>query len=114
MRPIASVSAALVITGLTLCAGKSPVKKSPAPVDQQALRVQVLLDRAHFSPGQIDASVGNVTHVILAAFQTQHGLPATGTPDDATLRALEQGQASVPTTISYTIAYDDVRGSRQT
>ena len=110
MRSIGSISAALVITGLTLHAGKSPVKKPPPPVDQQALRLQVLLDRAHFSPGQIDASVGHVTHVILSAFQTQHGLPATGTPDDATMQALEQGQESVPSTISYTIAYDDVRG----
>jgi lipoprotein-anchoring transpeptidase ErfK/SrfK len=110
MRSIASVSAALVIAGLTLHAGKSPVKKSPRPVDQQALRVQVLLDRAHFSPGQIDASVGNVTHLMLAAFQAQHGLQATGSSDDATMQALEQGQESTTTTISYTIIYDDVRG----
>lgn len=110
MRSIASISVASVITGFTLYAGKSPVKKSPPSVDQKALRVQVLLDRVHFSPGQIDASLGNVTHVILAAFQTQHGLPATGAPDDATMQALEQGPESVPTTISYTIAYDDVRG----
>jgi lipoprotein-anchoring transpeptidase ErfK/SrfK len=110
MRSIATLSAALVITSLTLWAGKKPVKKSPPTIDQKTLRVQVLLDRAHFSPGQIDASVGNVTHLILAAFQTQHGLPASGTPDDATMQALENGQDALPTTISYTIAYDDVRG----
>jgi lipoprotein-anchoring transpeptidase ErfK/SrfK len=110
MRSIASVATVLVITGLTLYAGRPARKKPAPPVDQRALRVQVLLDRAHFSPGEIDASVGNVTHLILAAFQAQHGLPATGAPDDATMQALEQGQDSVPTTISYTIVYDDVRG----
>lgn len=110
MRAITLLSASLVITGLTLYADNRPVKKSGSQVDPQALRVQVLLDRAHFSPGQIDASVGNVTHVILAAFQTQHGLPASGAPDEATVQALEQGQESVPTTTSYTVVYDDVRG----
>jgi len=110
MRATTFISASLVITGLALYAANRPVKKSGSSLDQQALRVQVLLDRAHFSPGQIDASVGNVTHLMLAVFQTQHGLPATGTPDDATIQALEQGQESVPTTTSYTIVYDDVRG----
>jgi lipoprotein-anchoring transpeptidase ErfK/SrfK len=110
MRAITFVSASLVITSLTLYAGKRPVKKTAPAIDQQALRVQVLLDRAHFSPGQIDASVGNVTHLMLGAFQTQHGLSATGSPDDASIQALEQGQESVPTTTSYTIVYDDVRG----
>lgn len=111
MRSITSISAALFLTALTLCAAKRPEKK-PArrPVDQQTLLVQVLLDRAHFSPGQIDASVGNVTHLMLAAFQTQHGLPASGNPDAATTQALQQGQQSVPATINYTIVYDDVRG----
>jgi lipoprotein-anchoring transpeptidase ErfK/SrfK len=110
MRSVASISAVLLLAGITLSAAKLPVKKVPAALDPQALRVQVLLDREHFSPGQIDASVGNVTHLMLTSFQTEHGLPATGVPDDATLRALEQSQQSVPTTVPYTIAYDDVRG----
>jgi lipoprotein-anchoring transpeptidase ErfK/SrfK len=110
MRAITFISASFIITGLTLYAGKRPVKKSAPPVDQQALRVQVLLDRAHFSPGQIDASVGNVTHLMLDAFQTQHGLPASGTPDEATIQTLQEGQESVPATTFYTIVYDDVRG----
>jgi lipoprotein-anchoring transpeptidase ErfK/SrfK len=110
MQLLARASTVLILAAITLSAAHRPAKKAPPAVDQQALRLQVLLDRAHFSPGQIDASVGNVTHLMLAAFQTQHGLPATGAPDDATTQALEQGQESIPTTISYTIIYDDVRG----
>jgi lipoprotein-anchoring transpeptidase ErfK/SrfK len=109
MRSIA-LSAALAVTAITLPAAKRPVKKTPPPVDQQILQVQVLLDRAHFSPGQIDASMGDVTHLMLATFQSQHNLPASGNPDDATNQALEQNQQSVPTTVNYTIVYDDVRG----
>jgi lipoprotein-anchoring transpeptidase ErfK/SrfK len=94
-------------------AARHPVKKpAPPPVDQQALMVQVLLDRAHFSPGQIDASMGALTHLILAAFQSQHGLPASGNPDDVTLQALQQPGPSdqQPATVAYTLSYDDIRG----
>ena len=106
-------AAALCLAVITVYGAGRPAKKSaPPPVDQQVLRVQVLLDRAHFSPGQIDASVGNVTHLMLAAFQTQHNLPASGNPDDATVQALEQAQTQqgAPTTINYSVVYDDVRG----
>src|ERR1700683_5634505 len=102
--------AAFALSAAGRPAKKTPARKSPPVPDPQVLRVQVLLDRAHFSPGQIDASVGNVTHLMLAAFQTQHGLPSTGTADAATTQALEQGQESVPTLVNYTIVYDDVRG----
>lgn len=105
-----ALSVALFVTAITLPAAKRPVKKAPARVDQQILRIQVLLDRAHFSPGQIDASQGNVTHLMLTAFQSQNNLPATGNPDDATMQMLEQNQQSAPTTVNYTIVYDDVRG----
>jgi lipoprotein-anchoring transpeptidase ErfK/SrfK len=117
MRSLAIIPAALIVAAITLC-GAAPrarrhiVKKipSPPPIDQQILRVQVLLDRAHFSPGQIDASKGNVTQLMLSVFQSQHNLTATGNRDDQTLQALEQNQQSVPTTISYAVVYDDMRG----
>jgi lipoprotein-anchoring transpeptidase ErfK/SrfK len=110
-----AISAVLVAASISsLGAGprvRRPAKKpSTPPINQQMLRVQVLLDRAHFSPGQIDASAGNITRLMLAAFQTQHGLPATGTPDQATTQALEQDQQSAPTAINYTMVYDDIRG----
>lgn len=113
MRDIAPMPLVLFVAGITLAAANRPVKpvrKTPPPPDRQILRVQVLLDRAHVSPGQIDASRGMVTHVMLAAFQAQHGLPSSGEPDDATVQAMEQGQQSLPTLITYTIVYDDVRG----
>jgi lipoprotein-anchoring transpeptidase ErfK/SrfK len=98
------------VAGCTLWGAGRPAKKAAPAPDLRALRVQVLLDRAHLSPGQIDASTGNVTRVMLAVFQTQHSLPASGTADDDTMHALEQAQQDVLTLINYTIAYDDVRG----
>src|SRR5579872_599865 len=79
------------------------------PVDAQALYVQVCLDRAHYSPGEIDGSRGNITINILRKFQADHGLPATGEIDQNTIAALS-GPGQVPALISYTITYDDVRG----
>jgi lipoprotein-anchoring transpeptidase ErfK/SrfK len=82
-------------------AAKDPVRPS------EALLVQVLLDRAGFSVGEIDGSSGTKTKKALIAFQTAKALPATGVPDAATIEALG-GQRSP--TMAYTIAAADVAG----
>jgi lipoprotein-anchoring transpeptidase ErfK/SrfK len=78
------------------------------PVNARDLWVQVLLDRAHFSPGEIDGSFGNVTSIALRKFQQARNLEQTGVADSATAQALRQDTA--PVLVAYTIAYDDVRG----
>jgi lipoprotein-anchoring transpeptidase ErfK/SrfK len=69
-----------------------------------------MLDRAHFSPGEIDGSLGNVTLSMLRFFQSQDGRAGGGEADDSTLQALRNGQLNAPMLIVYTVAYDDVRG----
>jgi len=78
----------------------------PSPV---LLKAQVLLDRAGFSPGAIDARRGDNFSKALAAFQASAGLAPTGTLDADTWAKLTQG-AAVPALIDYMIGEDDVKG----
>jgi lipoprotein-anchoring transpeptidase ErfK/SrfK len=73
------------------------------------LRLQVLLDRAHFSPGEIDGVSGENTRKALRVYRAAHGLREAADFGPRTLRALE-GKDPVPTLIPYTVTEDDVRG----
>ncbi|WP_420456109.1 L,D-transpeptidase family protein [Rubrivirga sp.] len=67
------------------------------------LRLQVMLDRAGFSPGQIDGRWGDNTELAVIWFQKAEGLKATGIVDQATARALGQAAgrpASLVTTVT--------------
>jgi lipoprotein-anchoring transpeptidase ErfK/SrfK len=84
---------------------------SPTLVDQSSdsdLAVQVLLDRAGFSPGAIDGRPGRNTRAALVAFQTSRNLPPTGTPDPATMLAL--GASDFEPLVRYTITAEDAKG----
>jgi lipoprotein-anchoring transpeptidase ErfK/SrfK len=82
---------------------------TPSPEKGPAvLRAQVLLDRASFSPGEIDAAIGPNLRAAIRGFQTAHQLPVTDELGPETWIALNMDSA--PVLIEYEIAAEDVAG----
>lgn len=74
----------------------------------EVLRAQVLLDRAHFSSGEMDAAYGSNMRQAIRGFQKLHQLPVTGVVDAATWTELGRDQA--PVLDVYTVTAQDVAG----
>ena len=107
-----SVPLAVLAIASIAVAGPRAQKKKPAPsnaFDQQMLALQVALDKAGFSPGQIDGHRGAFTTRALDAFRAARGLSGTdGTPDDAVIAALGEPYRNPLT--KYTITDADIAG----
>ena len=92
---------ALVAAG----AAKAPAR---APLDpQRTLELQVRLDRAHFSPGEIDGEDGSNTRRALVAFQQRKGLDSAAGATPETWQAVDEG---APPLLSYVLTTEDLAG----
>jgi lipoprotein-anchoring transpeptidase ErfK/SrfK len=77
----------------------------------EVLRAQILLDRAGFSPGEIDSVYGPNLRGAIRGFQAAQQLPLTDELGPETWNLLNADTA--PVTISYTITAEDVAGPFQ-
>jgi lipoprotein-anchoring transpeptidase ErfK/SrfK len=75
------------------------------------LRAQILLDRAHFSCGELDGDFGDNLAKTVAAFQAARQLAKADAVDAATWSALNADHA--PALMRYTITAEDEKGPFQ-
>ncbi|MDQ6665188.1 MAG: L,D-transpeptidase [Acidobacteriota bacterium] len=80
----------------------------PGSIGAAVLRAQILLDRAHFSCGEIDGSYGRNLEMAIRNYQQAHALEVTGKIGANMWKDLNSDDA--PALFSYTIAPEDVAG----
>jgi len=106
------VTIALALAGIAAAKPAAPAisaaPANPAAGGHDLLRAQVLLDRAHFSSGEIDGSKGSNLRKAVTGFQKLHQLPLTGVLDSATWAVLSADTA--PVLDVYTVTAEDAAG----
>ncbi|HEY5071601.1 MAG TPA: L,D-transpeptidase [Caulobacteraceae bacterium] len=118
--PAAPVAGSIAANLLAPAGSADPAAKAietastaPAPGGQAArdllIRVEVLLARAHFSPGVIDGQKGANLSRAISAYQESRGGVVTGKVDQGLLDALAREDAG-PVTQDYAITAEDVTG----
>ena len=110
-RPVSWKPPALPLNPETV---NNPATSSPVARGSSGaavLRAQVLLDRARFSPGEIDGSSGSNLEKAIAGFQKANGVEPTGVVDAATWKVLNGDSA--PVLVHYAITPQDVAGPFQ-
>src|SRR5688500_14420991 len=100
-------------TGVPAAAAPDAVATSGttgAPVVSETLALQVMLDRAGFSPGEIDGKPGPNVKRALAAFQRAQGVAPSGDLEEDTWARLRAATGDVPPLSQYDITSADTDG----
>ncbi len=77
----------------------------PDTSGSSTVRIQILLDRTHFSPGEIDGHFGKNTENAVAHYQTARQLPVTRVVDEATWASLNADTA--PPLVEYEVTPEE-------
>jgi lipoprotein-anchoring transpeptidase ErfK/SrfK len=102
------VASMVIFVGTSTFSAAKHRALSARSVGPTELEMQVLLDRADFSPGEIDGKGGKNSREALAAFQAARGLAPGARSRKALLLAL--GAGSVKPVVMYTITPVDAAG----
>lgn len=86
-----------------------PNASTPEARRDVLVRIQTLLDRAHFSPGVIDGRDGANLTLAIKAFQTARKITPDGQVSQALLDALTTADSG-PVLVDYSITAEDVAG----
>jgi lipoprotein-anchoring transpeptidase ErfK/SrfK len=106
VRPALPLAVSVLVAS-AIAAAVPPTASAERP--PPLLAVQVLLDRAGFSPGEIDGRAGPNTTKALEAFQRARGLEVTGRADPRTRKAL-RGVDDRDVVVTRTLSESDVAG----
>jgi lipoprotein-anchoring transpeptidase ErfK/SrfK len=90
-------------------AGSDPQGSAASKV----LAAQVMLDRAGFSPGEIDGRAGANLERAVAAYQASRDLPQSGRVDEVTSKRLTDEAGEEPLVITYALTEIDIAGPFQ-
>lgn len=90
--------------------GAPSLPVGPGMEGPSVLAVQILLDRARFSPGVMDGRWGKNTEKAVYFFQRAHDLPSNGTVDRATLERLRSVAGGSDLVEARTLDAADVEG----
>lgn len=85
---------------------------TPDSAGAAVVRLQILLDRSHFSPGEIDGRYGDNLRRALLGYQAAHSKAQSGIGDADTWQSLTADTA--PALVPYTITETDVAGPFET